>query len=77
MKFLTCRAGLGGKAHGGQGGGGGGVLVSLKGTSHVKKNVFFRALPELENTLYIFLYDGRKRCTSCPKEGEGLRQHAT
>jgi len=30
-----------------------------------------RALPELKNTLYIFLYDGRKRCTSCPKEGEG------
>ena len=29
------------------------------------------ALPELKNTLYIFLYDGRKRCTSCPKEGEG------
>ena len=30
-----------------------------------------RALPELKNTLYIFLFDGRKRCTSCPKEGEG------
>ena len=28
-------------------------------------------MPELKNTLYIFLYDGRKRCTSCPKEGEG------
>ena len=28
------------------------------------------ALPKLKNTLYIFLYDGRKRCTSCPKEGE-------
>ena len=30
-----------------------------------------RALPELKNTLYIFLFDGRKRCTSCPKKGEG------
>ena len=29
------------------------------------------ALPELKNTLYIFLYDDRKRCTSCPREGEG------
>ena len=28
------------------------------------------ALPELKNTLYIFFYDGRKRCTSCPKWGE-------
>ena len=28
-------------------------------------------MPELKNTLYIFLFDGRKRCTSCPKEGEG------
>ena len=46
-----------------------------------KKNVFFRALPEkggggrplpeLKNTIYIFIFDGRKRCTSCPKEGEG------
>ena len=43
-----------------------------------KKNVFFRALPEwgwegrplpeLKNTLYIFLSDGRKRCTSCLKD---------
>ena len=30
-----------------------------------------RPLPELENTIYIFIFDGRKRCTSCPKEGEG------
>ena len=28
-------------------------------------------LPGLKNTLYIFLFDGRKRCTSCPKEGGG------
>ena len=28
-------------------------------------------LPELKNTLYIFIFDGRKRCTSCPKWGEG------
>ena len=28
-------------------------------------------LPELKNTLYIFLFDGRKRCTSCPKDGDG------
>ena len=26
-----------------------------------------RTLPELKNTLYIFIFDGRKRCTSCPK----------
>ena len=26
-------------------------------------------LPELKNTIYIFIFDGRKRCTSCPKEG--------
>ena len=30
-----------------------------------------RATSVAKNTLYIFLYDGRKRCTSCPKEGEG------
>ena len=30
-----------------------------------------RPLPELKNTIYIFIFDGRKRCTSCPKEGEG------
>ena len=30
-----------------------------------------RALPELKNTLYIFLFDGRKSCTSCPNWGEG------
>ena len=51
-----------------------------KGTPHVKKMFSFghcpneeggRALPELKNTLYIFLYDGRKRCTSCPKGEEG------
>ena len=30
-----------------------------------------RALPELKNTIYTFIFDGRKRCTSCPKEGEG------
>ena len=30
-----------------------------------------RTLPELKNTLYIFILDGRKRCTSCPKEGGG------
>ena len=50
---------------------------SAKGTPHEKKMFSFghcpnegggRALPELKNTLYIFLYDGRKRCTSCPKE---------
>ena len=35
------------------------------------------ALPELKNTLYIFLYDGRKRFTSCPKEGEGGAQWET
>ena len=29
------------------------------------------ALPELKNTIYTFIFDGRKRCTSCPKEGEG------
>ena len=29
------------------------------------------ALPELKNTIYIFIFDGRKRCTNCPKEGEG------
>ena len=28
-------------------------------------------LPDLKNTIYIFSFDGRKRCTSCPKEGEG------
>ena len=28
-------------------------------------------MPELKNTIYIFIFDGRKRCTSCPKEGEG------
>ena len=27
-----------------------------------------RPLPELKNTIYIFIFDGRKRCTSCPKE---------
>ena len=26
-----------------------------------------RTLPELKNTLYIFIFDGRKRHTSCPK----------
>ena len=31
------------------------------GNTSPKKNVFFRA----------FIFDGRKRCTSCPKEGEG------
>ena len=54
--------------------------VQSKGTPHEKKCFLSgiarmrgggRALPELKNTLYIFLYDGRKRCTSCPKEGEG------
>ena len=30
-----------------------------------------RTLPELKNTLYIFIFDGRKRCTSCPKWGGG------
>ena len=30
-----------------------------------------RPLPELKNTIYTFIFDGRKRCTSCPKEGEG------
>ena len=24
-----------------------------------------------KNIIYIFIFDGRKRCTSCPKEGEG------
>ena len=28
-------------------------------------------LPELKDTVYTFIFDGRKRCTSCPKEGEG------
>ena len=32
-------------------------------------------MPELKNTLYIFLFNGRKRCTSCPKEGEGGRSN--
>ena len=26
-----------------------------------------------KNTIYTFIFDGRKRCTSCPKEGEGGR----
>ena len=30
-----------------------------------------RPLPELKNTIYIFIFDGQKRWTSCPKEGEG------
>ena len=30
-----------------------------------------RPLPKLKNTIYTFIFDGRKRCTSCPKEGEG------
>ena len=25
----------------------------------------------IKNTLYIFIFDGRKRCTSCPNWGEG------
>ena len=24
-----------------------------------------------KNIIYILIFDGRKRCTSCPKEGEG------
>ena len=29
---------------------------------------------ELKNTLYIFLYDGRKICTSCPKDNIFLKE---
>ena len=55
------------------------ALTHCKGTPPKKKCFLSgiarmrggRPLPELKNTLYIFLYDGRKRCTSCPKEGEG------
>ena len=51
----------------------------LDNLNHVKKKKFGhcpnegggRPLPELENTIYTFIFDGRKRCTSCPKEGEG------
>ena len=51
-----------------------------KGTPPLKKMFSFghcpnegggRPLPELKNTIYTFIFDGRKRCTSCPKEGEG------
>ena len=51
-----------------------------KGTPPLKKKCFLsgiaqmrggRPLPELKNTIYTFIFDGRKRCTSCPKEGEG------
>ena len=52
---------------------------NLGNTSSKKKNSFGhcpnegggRPLPELKNTIYTFIFDGRKRCTSCPKEGEG------
>ena len=30
-----------------------------------------RHLPESKNVISISIFDGRKRCTSCPKEGEG------
>ena len=47
------------------------ILKKVFSFGHCPNEGGGRALPELKNTLYIFLYDGRKRCTSCPKEGEG------
>ena len=54
------------------------LYVTAKGTPHGKEILSGiarmrggRPLPELKNTIYIFIFDGRKRCTSCPKEGQG------
>jgi len=47
------------------------ILKKMFSFGHCPNEGGGRALPELKDTLYIFLYDSQKRCTSCPKEGEG------
>ena len=55
-------------------------MYQYLGNTSVRKKCFLsgiarmrggRTLPELKDTLNIFIFDGRKRCTSCLKWGEG------
>ena len=41
-------------------------VLNVKLGNTLKKKCFLSGI-----TIYTFIFDGRKRCTSCPKEGEG------